>query len=110
MGGVIWQGLRENNEIGQVINISHTQSKIERFAPHAAKIETGRIRFVSDYTWYRDFRNELCAFPDSKHDDQVDAYSQFAQYLSTKGQLLESTDFTSGQRSIHRQRIRPRTH
>jgi len=104
MGGVIWQELRGHEEIGRVISMSPTHSKIERFAPHAAKIETGRIRFASDNAWYRDFRNELCAFPDSKHDEQVDAYSQFAQYLSVKGQLLEKTNFGTGRRSIKKNR------
>jgi predicted phage terminase large subunit-like protein len=43
----------------------------------SAKIEAGHVHLPKDASWLGDFLNELLAFPNARHDDQVDSVSQF---------------------------------
>ncbi len=51
-----------------------TGDKITRAKPASAQVEAGNVRLLRA-TWNRAFLNELEAFPDGPHDDQVDAFS-----------------------------------
>ena len=58
---------------------------LEAFTPSVDKEERARsivgrvrmqgVRFFKDAEWYADFESELCQFPRSPHDDQVDAFA-----------------------------------
>lgn len=54
-------------------------------------VEAGQVFLPTDAHWLADFRSELFAFPNSKHDDQVDAFSQLLgwvrRHLSNRGNL-----------------------
>ncbi len=65
--------------------------KITRSRPLASMAEVGRVHVV-DGTFTRDFLDELCAFPDAKHDDQVDAASGACNHLSTWATLTRGLD------------------
>jgi predicted phage terminase large subunit-like protein len=49
-------------------------SKENRADPFAAQCEHGFVKLVEN-TWNQAFIEELCAFPNGAHDDQVDAAS-----------------------------------
>ena len=49
-------------------------SKGARAAPVSARAEAGHV-FICRGSWNGDFLDELCAFPQVRHDDQVDALS-----------------------------------
>jgi predicted phage terminase large subunit-like protein len=51
-----------------------TGDKATRAKPFASQCEAGNVRLVRG-PWNADFVDELCAFPDGAHDDQVDAAS-----------------------------------
>ena len=34
--------------------------------------------------WLDDFKNEVCAFPNGSHEDQVDAMSQFLNWVDER--------------------------
>jgi hypothetical protein len=51
------------------------------------QIEGGYVVIPKDAPWLADFRAEICAFPKSKHDDQIDSMSQY---------LFWARDLTSG--------------
>ena len=51
-----------------------TGSKEVRAAPVAARAEAGEVKLVAG-PWIEEFLDELTAFPDGLHDDQVDALS-----------------------------------
>jgi predicted phage terminase large subunit-like protein len=55
--------------------------KITRFAAVSALIEAGRVELPEQAPWLADFEAELFAFPNAPHDDQVDAFTQYLDWL-----------------------------
>lgn len=56
----------------QFSGIRETGSKVERARGLAACAEAGDLHLVRG-AWNRDYLDELCLFPNARHDDQVDA-------------------------------------
>jgi predicted phage terminase large subunit-like protein len=50
--------------------------KIMRMYNQSGQIEAGAVLLPRRAAWLEDFRQELCAFPGGRYDDQVDALSQ----------------------------------
>jgi predicted phage terminase large subunit-like protein len=61
------------------ISVKPTGDKVMRMAAQTAVIESGAVHLPKRAPWLDDFRKEVLAFPQSKHDDQVDALSQGLQ-------------------------------
>ncbi len=60
---------------GYNVKINHvTKNKVTRARPVSSQAEAGNIKIIDGY-WNRDFFSEIENFPDSAHDDQVDALS-----------------------------------
>lgn len=55
-------------------------SKEARAAVQAALFEGGRILFPTSAAWLKETEAELLAFPNGKHDDQVDSITQALAY------------------------------
>lgn len=51
-----------------------TGDKVTRARPYSSQVEGGNVSLLPG-PWHRDYLNELRAFPNGKHDDQVDASS-----------------------------------
>ncbi|CUJ87239.1 Transposase [Ruegeria denitrificans] len=62
---------------------SHTPklSKDERMSIQSPKIEQGQVRLPASAPWKEVFLAEVAAFPNGKHDDQVDSMSQALRAL-----------------------------
>jgi predicted phage terminase large subunit-like protein len=61
-------------------------SKQTRAEPVAAQAYHGNL-LLKRATWNNDFLDELCMFPASSHDDQVDGLSgAFARFVTTVGE------------------------
>ena len=58
------------------IGVRPVGDKIDRMAAQTAKIEAGHVHLLDAAPWLADFLNELLAFPNGRHDDQVDSVSQ----------------------------------
>jgi predicted phage terminase large subunit-like protein len=56
-----------------------------RMAIQAAKFENGQVFFPKEAPWLSDLEAELFAFPNGRHDDQVDSISQALAYKSPSG-------------------------
>lgn len=54
--------------------------KITRLSNQTAKIEMGQVWLPRNAPWLDTFLNELLAFPNARHDDQVDSFSQFLNW------------------------------
>jgi predicted phage terminase large subunit-like protein len=48
----------------------------------SAKIEAGHVLLPQEAAWLDAFLLELLAFPNGRHDDQVDSVSQFLNWSS----------------------------
>jgi predicted phage terminase large subunit-like protein len=59
-----------------VIPIKPEHDKVTRMSIQSAKFESGRIFFPQQAPWLAVLETELFAFPNSRHDDQVDSISQ----------------------------------
>jgi predicted phage terminase large subunit-like protein len=83
-GLTLLQELRTELPLGMIepLGIVPRGDKQDRLAAQSAKIEAGRILLPREAPWLADFLHELLAFPNSKHDDQVDSVSQFLYWAS----------------------------
>jgi predicted phage terminase large subunit-like protein len=50
--------------------------KVVRMSAQTARIEKGRVHLPESASWLEEFRSEVMAFPNGRHDDQVDSLAQ----------------------------------
>jgi predicted phage terminase large subunit-like protein len=58
------------------IAINPELDKYSRAAGVSSMVEAGQLFLLKDAHWLTDFKKEFLAFPNARHDDQVDAMSQ----------------------------------
>jgi predicted phage terminase large subunit-like protein len=66
------------------IGIKAEKEKALRMAAQSAKFEAGSVFFRERQPWLEDLKAELLAFPNGRHDDQVDSISQALQWLEER--------------------------
>lgn len=57
------------------ISLKADKEKRIRCLPMAARMQNGIVYFLENADWLGEFEKELLAFPNAKHDDQVDAFA-----------------------------------
>ncbi|MFC0218027.1 phage terminase large subunit [Pseudochelatococcus lubricantis] len=62
------------------IAIKPESDKVVRMSACSARIEAGAVLLPSAASWLDEFRDEILAFPDGRHDDQADALSQLLNW------------------------------
>jgi predicted phage terminase large subunit-like protein len=72
----------------EVRAISPKGSKSARFLPHFHTIRKGRIHVPVSAIWVNDFIEEICAFPESTYDDQVDCLSMFLAFMAERPKII----------------------
>ncbi|WP_161594687.1 phage terminase large subunit [Marimonas lutisalis] len=103
-GSAILQELRR--EVHRVFRAVPVNSgKLDRFVPQTDWLKSGKFVIPSDKPWFDEFRRELLAFPNTTHNDQVDALTQFAKHIRNREKAYLDTDPETGRR---RGLIRPR--
>ncbi len=70
-----------------VREVSVDKDKISRAIPAAARIETGQVFFPEGVAWLPEWEQELCAFPSTEHDDQVDTLSAAVAEVTRRGSV-----------------------
>lgn len=58
------------------------RDKFNRLWVQQAKFEAGLVHFPRQASWHPALEGELLAFPQAKHDDQVDSLSQALAFKS----------------------------
>ena len=58
--------------------------KADRMVAQSFKIEAGQVFLPAQAEWLDTFLLELLAFPQGKHDDQVDSISQFLKWATSR--------------------------
>lgn len=80
-GFSIIQALKRDYSI-RAIKIKPENDKATRLKKISYLLEVGKVFFPEDKPeWWKDFERELLSFPNVKHDDQCDAFSQALSYL-----------------------------
>ncbi|MFW0777004.1 MAG: phage terminase large subunit [Rickettsiales bacterium] len=79
-GQQLLQDVRRETKL-PVVAINPKADKLTRFAAVSALIEAGRLQLPEQASWLADFEAELYAFPNGNHDDQVDALSQYLDWV-----------------------------
>ncbi|HEY1473687.1 MAG TPA: phage terminase large subunit [Pseudolabrys sp.] len=69
----------------RVYGITPRGSKAARFRPHIAKILAGHVQLPADALCRPDFVQELVAFPHGRYTDQVDAFTQYMDWIEKQG-------------------------
>lgn len=65
--------------------VQAVSDKISRIAGVTAMIERGEVLIPQSAPWLDTYIAELCAFPNAKHDDQVDSTSQALAWIRQEG-------------------------
>lgn len=79
-GQSLVQDLRREGQL-PIIPIMPMGDKLTRFARITPMIEAGQVALPRYASWLGDFEAELLAFPHGAHDDQVDAFSQYLNWV-----------------------------
>lgn len=76
------QDLRQGpaDERLHVIAVKPEGDKVMRMNSQSGHLEAGKVHLPSEASWLDTFFTEALAFPRGKHDDQVDALSQFLKW------------------------------
>lgn len=67
-----------------IIPILPEKDKLTRASTCSPLVEAGKVYLDKNAYWYEEFKNEVMMFPNSTHDDQVDAMSQYLNYLTSR--------------------------
>ena len=87
-GQQLLQALRFGNYPGVPNPIGRTpeQDKFSRAAGVSYMVESGQLFLPEEAHWLAEFRKELLAFPNCRHDDQVDAFTQLMIWVRNRWQ------------------------
>jgi predicted phage terminase large subunit-like protein len=80
------QELRANPTSGvpSPIAIKPDGDKIVRMEAQCARFEAEQVYLPKEAAWFDLFLHEILAFPNSRHDDQIDSVSQFLNWAETE--------------------------
>ncbi len=85
-GQQLIQTLRSESPQGVPLPIACTPEldKFSRAQGVSSIVEAGQLSLPVEAPWLGDFKSELLAFPNGRHDDQVDALSQLLDWARTR--------------------------
>lgn len=66
------QSLRRETELNVILDKAPKVDKIARVNASLPFLESGRCHLLSDADWVESYLNQLAAFPNGRHDDEVD--------------------------------------
>jgi len=83
-GASILQALKASPSLPNAISIKPEGDKVGRLNGQSYKFEAGEIYLPESAPWLATFEAELFAFPKCRHDDQVDALSQYLRWCDRR--------------------------
>jgi len=87
-GQSLIQELQRNTRI-PVLPVKVDVNKVARANSATPLIEAGRVFLPENAPWLFDYIEELSAFPNAEHDDQVDSTTQALAYMRGPGEPVE---------------------
>ena len=104
LGRAIAQDLRRAGQTKCVLQPPRLD-KQARFLAQSARFEAGQVFVPQDAPWLADWMRELLAFPNGRHDDQVDSTSQALHYLAQHSFARQQiTRHACARRAVHARR------
>jgi len=91
IGRAITQDLRRSGEWRAILHKPRFD-KEARFLAQSARFESGQVHVPQDAPWLAGWLDELLAFPNGRHDDQVDSTSQALNYLTARTHPLHASE------------------
>lgn len=91
-GAALLPHLRARHRL-PVIPVSPRDGKLARAAAVTPVVEGGQVRLPAQVSWKEDFLAELLAFPNGRHDDQVDAFVYLVCRLARHGDVLAPSEW-----------------
>lgn len=79
-GQSLLQDLRRETDLA-VIGMGAHEDKVTRLTRVTPLMEAGKVALPTTAPWLAEFEAEFFAFPDGVHDDQVDAVSQYLNWV-----------------------------
>jgi predicted phage terminase large subunit-like protein len=89
IGRALMQDLRRSGEYSVILRRPH-YDKQARFLAQSARFEAGQVHVPEDAPWLGAWMEELLAFPNARHDDQVHSTSQALDYLSALAPRMQA--------------------
>ena len=80
LGRAMAQDLSRTGDL-RTLNLRPEGDKEARLLAQAARFEAGPVPLPQDASWLGPYMDELLAFPNGRHDDQVDATSQALNWM-----------------------------
>lgn len=90
------QEIRRSQTGASIIRIEPEADKVTRMSNQSAKIEGGQVYLPRDAPWMADFKAEMLAFPNARHDDQVDSVSQFLGWIDWRRRRMSYSSRSVG--------------
>ena len=84
----------------RVHEITPRGSKAARFRPHIEKILAGRVHLPRNAPFYSDLVKEFVEFPHGRYTDQVDAFTQYMDWVAEQGSFGQPQPAASASPSI----------
>jgi predicted phage terminase large subunit-like protein len=84
-GAALIQSLRQQSSLN-LVGVRPILDKMTRAVQQSTAFESGRVFLPEAAPWLAEFEKELLAFPNGRHDDQVDSTVQFLQWASARTQ------------------------
>lgn len=96
IGHSLWAEMKQAGLPGKILCITPKGDKIDRLAGRTAQLATGKFHLPVSAPWLADLRHELTAFPEGRHDDQVDALTQFLEFVFDRPRWINQTHGPDG--------------
>lgn len=84
----------------EIVSMRPRESKVERLRRHATVICDRKILLPPNAPWRDDFVDELTSFPHGKFSDQVDATTQFLEYMASNPTFRQPPRRAIGQAAL----------
>lgn len=108
LGYALLQDLRRTSPLRPIL-LPARLDKVARCKAQSARFEEGRVYLPAEAPWLGVYEAELLAFPNGRHDDQVDATSYALHYLTdwlrrVRPPARRSRESIRGERGVGRER------
>lgn len=102
IGSALFDQVRAKRLPGRMYNPVPRLSKEDRLAAGTAQLAAGGFLLPRDGPFVGPFKTELLGFPDYRNDDQVDAFSQFLNFIFGRDGQIDMGRDENGRRRIKR--------